>query len=183
MDIVVAVYNENIDWIENLKDKRIFLYLKNSSRYEEIKNKFPYVNVEILDNIGRESHTYLYHICTHYYDLSDCVVFLQGNPFDHCPNILDLLTYSTTPKFFGNTHTCSGNGSPQHLGLPVAKLYREIFGKIKVNFTFVAGAQFMIPDTTIIKHPLDFYKNLLNKHYSENLLPWCMERYWNYIFE
>lgn len=182
MDIVVAVYNENIDWIENLKDKRVFIYLKNSSRYEEIKNKFSYANVEVLENIGRESHTYLHHICTHYYDLSDCVVFLQGHPFDHCPNILNLLTYSLTPKFFGNSYECDGFGNPHHCGLPVAKLYRELFGKIKLNFKFVAGAQFIIPNTIIIKNSLEVYKNLLNKHYTENLLPWCMERYWIYLF-
>lgn len=182
MDIVVAVYNENIDWIESLKDKRLFLYLKNPNRFQEIKQKFPNANIEVLENIGRESHTYLHHICTHYYDISDCVVFLQGNPFDHCSNILNLLKYSTTPVFFGNKYECDGFGNPHHSGLPLAKLYRELFGKIRINFTFVAGAQFIIPQSTIIKHPLEFYKNLLNKHYAENLLPWCMERYWIYIF-
>ncbi len=182
MDIVIAVYNENIDWIEKLLENRIFIYLKNPERLDEIKTKFPNVNVEVLENIGRESHTYLYHICNHYYSLSKFTVFLQGNPFDHCPTIIESIQTSNTDKFFGKINVCDSNGYAHHPGIPVGKLYREIFAKIKLSFTFVAGAQFMVSDRTIMKIPLEKYKLLFQKHYSEPLIPWCMERLWISMF-
>lgn len=182
MDIVIAVYNENIDWVEQLSHHKLFIYLKNPNRLIEIKNKFPKASIEVLENVGRESHTYLYHIINHYYDAGTFTVFLQGNPFDHCSNVIDLINTSTTDNFFGNIYESDGNGNPHHSGLPLSKLYRELFGKIKMKFIFVAGAQFMIGDHTIIKHPLEKYKLLFQKHYTEPLLPWCMERFWISLF-
>lgn len=182
MDIVIAVYNESIEWIDKLSDYTIFIYLKNPKRLIEIKNKFPNAKIEVLENVGRESHTYLYHIINHYYDAKPYTVFLQGNPFDHCPNIIELIRTTHTDMFFGNMYESDGNGNPHHSGLPLSKLYRELFGKIKINFKFFAGAQFMINDHTIIKTPLEQYKLLFQKHYTEPLMPWCMERFWISIF-
>jgi Protein of unknown function (DUF3431) len=34
--------------------------------------------VHFLENIGREAHTYLYHICNNYRLLSDVTVFVQA---------------------------------------------------------------------------------------------------------
>jgi hypothetical protein len=46
-------------------------------------------NVVPLENVGREGHSWFTHI-THNYDrLADFTVFLQGEPFDHCHNVLD----------------------------------------------------------------------------------------------
>ena len=143
MDLVVAVYNENIDWINLIKNKRIFLYLKNPDRYDEIQTKFPNAIIEILPNIGRESHTYVYHISKNYDYLANHTVFLQGNPFDHCRNVLELLEPADI-KFFGRIHTSDENGNPDHSGLPLSELYMELFGKTQFNFTIEAGAQFMI---------------------------------------
>ncbi len=182
MDVVIAVYNEDIDWINQLKQKRIFVYLKNSDRLNSLKEKFPNVHFEVLENIGRESHTYIYHICNHYYDLSNFTVFLQGNPFDHCPNIIETIQTADKDTFFGKLYECDNNGDPHHSGLPVGKIYRELFGKIKLNFKFVVGAQFMVSDHTIIKIPLEKYKTIFQKHYTEPILPWCMERYWISMF-
>ncbi len=182
MDIVIAVYNENVDWIKKICSNRIFIYLKNETRYTEIKNKFPDANIEVLENIGRESHTYLYHICKYYNDISDTTVFLQGNPFDHCFNIIELINKSVPNTFFGLWVECDGNGNPDHCGLRVADVYTELFGETKHNFRFIAGAQFMISVDSIRKHSLEYYKILLNKHYNEYKFPWCIERYWSYIF-
>jgi hypothetical protein len=37
--------------------------------------------VHFLENIGREAHTYLYHICNNYRLLSDVTVFVQGDVY------------------------------------------------------------------------------------------------------
>jgi hypothetical protein len=81
IDIVVAVYNENIDWIvsHNLQ-RHVILYVKNSSR--EIHD-VGYKKIVRLSNVGREGHTYLYHILENYDSLAEVTFFLQGDPFDH----------------------------------------------------------------------------------------------------
>ena len=45
----------------------------------------------MLDNVGREGHTYYKYIVDNYDNLKDYTCFLQGNPFDHSPNIIDNL--------------------------------------------------------------------------------------------
>ena len=65
-DLVVARYNENLDWIRS-EYSRIFIY-----------NKGEPLNIEkeiILPNIGRESQTYLYHIVENYYKTPPEVLF------------------------------------------------------------------------------------------------------------
>jgi hypothetical protein len=42
-----------------------------------------------LPNFGRETDTFFRYIINEYDDLPDYVVFLQGNPFDHCPSAVD----------------------------------------------------------------------------------------------
>ena len=48
-------------------------------------------NEKILNNVGREGHTYYKYICDNYYNLEDYTIFLQGQPFDHSPNIISNL--------------------------------------------------------------------------------------------
>jgi hypothetical protein len=81
-ELVISSYKEDTSWIDNInKDVKIYLYNKD--------NKPNTIN---LPNIGREAHTYLYHICNNYDNLSDYIFFFQGNPFDHtgmCINIIN----------------------------------------------------------------------------------------------
>jgi hypothetical protein len=72
--IIVSRYNENIDWLKG--------EIKNCIIY----NKGDKLNIEneiMLENIGRESQTYLHYIITNYYDLPDIVVFTQARISDH----------------------------------------------------------------------------------------------------
>ena len=76
MLIVVARYNESIDWT---KFYNCIIYNKG----DPIENTNTTTNVTTLPNVGREGHTYLHHIINNYDTLSDYTMFLQGNPFDH----------------------------------------------------------------------------------------------------
>lgn len=80
--IVVSRYEEDVQWTEAYSDICI-LYNKGSSN--------PNANIPFiirLENIGREGHTYLYHIKSNYKTLSDSIVFTQADPFPHNPTIL-----------------------------------------------------------------------------------------------
>jgi hypothetical protein len=81
ISLIIARYNENIDWLLPYNDISI-IYNKSS---EEIKN---FKNIKNIENIGREGHTYLYHIINNYNNLTNYNIFLQGGPFDHNETLL-----------------------------------------------------------------------------------------------
>lgn len=81
VSLVIARYNEDIDWVSAYNDIAV-VYNKGENNISGIKN---IINVE---NIGREGHTYLYHIINNYENLSDRVIFSQGDPFLHNETIL-----------------------------------------------------------------------------------------------
>ena len=84
---VIARYNENVQWTRYLPG-RVIIY--NKGKHDLF---FPQENITIvpLENIGREGHTYLHHIITHYHQLADKTFFLQGHPFDHSEQLLELI--------------------------------------------------------------------------------------------
>tara|TARA_Y100001954_G_scaffold236119_1_gene295716 strand:- start:5411 stop:6094 length:684 start_codon:yes stop_codon:yes gene_type:complete len=71
--VIIAKYTENISWCDELGYEYTV--------YD--KSPHPLPNAINLENIGRESHTYLTHIVRNYDSLNPVNVFLQGNPFDH----------------------------------------------------------------------------------------------------
>lgn len=95
-DWVLARYHEDVSWtadvfsqIPNLK--RVFIYDKGQVPLSEAVISFlrsktsASIEVRRLPNVGRESHTYLFHMYTHYNDLSDIVFFTQAYFYDKAP--------------------------------------------------------------------------------------------------
>ena len=77
-EIVIARYNENLDWIKKIKkskDIKITVYNKGLANID-----VPFIK---LPNIGRESHTYLFHIINKLYRIQclkyfDFLIIRQG---------------------------------------------------------------------------------------------------------
>ena len=184
-DVVVAVYREPIEWIRTLPVQRVFVYLKDPTRVSTVRDQLPTAHVEVLPNLGRESHTYLHHIRTAYDTLGSHTLFLQGNPFDHC-SLSEIQTLLASPRSsfapLGHIYSCDGAGYPHHPGLPVSQCFQRYIGGHRTAFTFAAGAQFLVAREQIQRHPLDFYTALSAAHAVEPLFPWCMERYWPSLF-
>jgi hypothetical protein len=160
--IVVARYNENVEWTKQFSN--VIIYNKGSP----LKDNF---NEIFMDNVGRESHTYYKHIYDNYDNLADYTVFLQANPFDHSPNIISNLN-----KYVHNTNlsidfeflseyikNCNLSGCIHHYGLPLINSYEKIFGERKehMKFTFGAGAQFIVSKKKILQRPKEFYLNIV----------------------
>jgi hypothetical protein len=83
-EIVVARYNEDLSWLKKIpKSIKIIVYNKGLDNID-----FPSIK---LPNIGRESHTYLYHIIQNYNNLSDQTIFCQGDSIFHSPDFLNLI--------------------------------------------------------------------------------------------
>ena len=65
-EIVIARYNEDLSWLNKIdKNIKITIYNKGNNNIN-----FPFIQ---LPNIGRESHTYLYHIINNYDNLADII--------------------------------------------------------------------------------------------------------------
>jgi hypothetical protein len=79
IDIVISRYSEKLDWLKDFPAetyKRVFIYNKNPKPFEE---KIDRATIENLPNIGREAHSYLYHVIKHYDNLADATLFLPGS--------------------------------------------------------------------------------------------------------
>ena len=179
MQLVVSRYNEDIGWTKNFDNVIIY-------------NKGPHLGLQNeiqLPNVGREAHTYLCHIINNYDNLDDYTVFLQGNPFDHSPNLFERLRYIHGDAMFISEHILytTVNGCFHHKEIPMRQTYHQLFGETLNHypeFVFGAGAQFVVSRDRIRERPLSFYENALNlvKYDICPLEAYTLERYWTLIF-
>jgi hypothetical protein len=141
---VVARYNENVDWTKQFTN--VIIYNKG----EELPDDF---NQVMLDNVGREGHTYYKYIYDNYDNLHDYTAFLQGNPFDHSPNLIADLhqCLNNTDTDFGFNHLTQNVYDTKlsgcfHEGLPLIDTYEKLFDEREneMKLTFGAGAQFIV---------------------------------------
>jgi hypothetical protein len=126
-----------------------------------------------LNNVGREGHTYYKYIYDHYEYLPNHIIFLQGHPFDHSPNIIGKLhqymgsdnndiDFEFISEWVIETNLA---GCCHHDGyLPLQQVYQILFDEVKTEMmiTFGAGAQFIVSNKQIWKHPREFYLKLVN---------------------
>ena len=79
VEIVVARYNENLEWLKHhpFSEYNVIIYNKgtNNDFYKPKKLKY----IENLENVGKCDHTYLYHVIKNYNKLSDITIFLPGS--------------------------------------------------------------------------------------------------------
>lgn len=203
--IIVSRFNEDINWLKDLKDfKKIIIYNKGNSLSNY--DNFQIIN---LDNVGRESHTWIYHIVKNYNNLDDIIIFLQGRIDDlGCMAFLDPNEYVLNINKFGYAASRYGLLGPLHWGWNVgieknikylnawrskdisrSKIGFRAFSKILFpDIPYFAatsyGGCFAVKKDLILQYDLNFYKNLL-KILSANKNPiegHYMERLWCYMF-
>ncbi|MGO8745389.1 MAG: DUF3431 domain-containing protein [Thermoguttaceae bacterium] len=150
MQLVVARYRENLDWLERFRGIPTVAYDKGDLRAE---NPLP--------NVGREAHTYLHHIVAHYDSLAPVTVFLQGDPYAHIPN-LDEKIWSL-PSNVGFQALCDyilvedGRGHPVHPGLQLTNLYEDLFEEPSPDFFLChSAACFAVSRENVRRRPRAF---------------------------
>lgn len=77
-NIVISRYNEDIEWIDQINAEKFNFII-----YNKGEDNLKYSSIK-LENIGRESHTFLTYILENYHNLADWNIFLQGEPFYAC---------------------------------------------------------------------------------------------------
>jgi hypothetical protein len=200
--IIVARYNENIEWL-NSEMSNCIIYNKG--------NKLNISNEILLENVGRESETYLHYIITNYHNLPDVVVFTQARISDH-KGIDDVhylisiknqaLEYSKSINFFKHNDVgkCIHFDKEWNLrkdGFYLKDNYKnnnpitflEWFkSNININYPnplyFYCNAIFAVKKENIINKPLEYYKKLALEvnHHINSTEGHFFERSWFYIF-
>jgi hypothetical protein len=189
--LVLSRYKENIEWLQSLKNDSLEIL---------VYNKFYKSESNYLPNVGREGHTYLYHIINNYNKLSEYTVFCQGHPFDHYPNFIDLI--NDYRSLIDNNLLVSGfypigniiyegpyaNFHERHIcGLPMFYFFELLFDihmKQNDRYDTSYGAQFIVHRDNVQSRPIEFYQLLLKTiSFEANPIEvYVLERLWPYIF-
>lgn len=177
-NLVIARYNEDIEWVKNIN----FSYI--------IFNKGEDINIphSKLPNIGREADTYLNYIVNNYNNLSEYTILSQGNPFEHCKDFINKIN--------------SFNGGEDLIflsdwiveedinGFPYATEY-DLFNnflKLRINekiegFKFPAGAQYIVHKNLITSKTLEWWEFCYQIFKQNDKSAWTFERFWPIIFK
>jgi len=200
IQIVVSRYNENLDWLLPYKNW-VIIYNKG----KPILNS-PFKKIINIENVGRESHTYLYHIIHNWNNLSDITLFIQGKISDH-DNILPLKHYllSNQPitinlssnKIYNNDwnrltynkkwQNIIRNNEWRYSKYTFGEWWDKFILKPRPspsNLKWSPGGIFSVHKNLILSKNISFYENLINT-ISDHINPeegHYFERSWFYIF-
>jgi len=178
IEIVIARYNENLDWIKELpKNIKVTIYNKGINDID-----YPFIP---LENIGRESHTYLYHIIHNYNKLAEKTIFCQGGPIIHSPDFINLVNNSDLfePVQPLSAYSWPEKTPPIEYGIPPMSIINKtknlwINNKYQIHVNYVDNnMETKYPYYWYERHwmrQLEFLKKI---HNVSNILQFCCTRF------
>jgi len=210
-EIVIARYNEKLEWINQEPFNRHPIIVYNKSDNENF-SKNNVKKIVKLSNIGRETHSYLYHIIENYDNLSDVTIFLPGsaelsNKFDRSKNLVTtventnktVLSCVKEENFIENNYNFQldnyllTNENNKQINSdstvkmsnirPFGKWYETIFTNEK-NECISYNSIIAISKENILQKPKLYYEKLikeLNTHHNPETGHY-MERSWYAVF-
>ena len=190
-EIVVAHYNENLDWLKEFNTAKINVYSKgNLATIPCIQHKLP--------NIGREAHTYLSYIIERYDSLPSYLFFTQGKIQDHyeLKRIRNIFLHPFIHRNYSQNFTkgfVSGFRlrAYNRISLKEAEcVFDEWFHKyvdstvnIQDGIQIYWGAIFSVRREKILTRPKSYYEELIKQLDENNTeVAHYFERSWYYIF-
>jgi len=165
IELVVAKYGENLDWLDYL-GKQSVIYNKG----EEIVSQWKYKKVINLPNVGRESHTYLYHIINNYDNLADITMFCQGNIDNSIPFIMGL-NRSLSPLSYIDSLYNEAKIMGYSLNQYAGNLYLDENGQFK-NFKITSFGNQILKDSS---HTLGTWYEKVFAESCPERIPWYMK--------
>ena len=181
--IIISKYNEDISWVKQIDngEAEIFIYNKGPKITEEYSQE---VKILDLENVGRESHTYLHHIINNYDELPEKIIFTQAHPNDHVSenfksDFFDFLNSPDEFRYFsknilgmridqdGVEESGILNGSfwrnKHSLESCCVTVPFELIPKIESKkWIFGTGAIFGVSRRSILKNSKEFYQGCLD---------------------
>jgi hypothetical protein len=191
--VVVARYNESLDWLSIFDPARVHVYNKGNPL------DCPYT-VKSLPNIGREAHTYLQYIIDNYEHLPSVVFFTQGTVHDHgvktsadyiFNNYINILNHSHPLHDPITKHLTDGRIKAWKGDLVPARGDIHEFARTYVQKPIPDPACifwcaiFSVSRERIRSRPLEYYKKLISIPellYTNCEVAHYFERLWYYIF-
>jgi hypothetical protein len=191
VEIVIARYNENLAWTL-LPPFNQFHYTVYNKGDDEQFEKSRVKKIVKLHNVGRNDHTYLYHIVTNYDSLMPITVFLPGSTnllykMVRAKKILNNIIISEyTSAFFAGYRTknlkrqfsrfsisryvASDKQNSQKNGESVLSLCKlrpywkwyTFFFNNLVSNCYTYGGVFSIDRRDVLGHPVEHYEKLMN---------------------
>jgi len=191
-ELVVARHTESLNWLRRVPPSIArTVYDKNPD--------LPAPASIALSNVGREAHSYLFHIVSRYEALAPVSVFCQGHPFDHAFDFhASLRDFAARPDAVGDFrwlghiidtddargHTLFRPWSKNEDGreLDLNGFHRALFGtEGPQHYTFRLGAQFVVSRDTIRARPLSFWTRALKISVDFPDAAHCFERTWDRV--
>lgn len=209
IDMVIARYNEPLDWLYKINTDNINVICYNKNEQDFYHPKVD--KVINLPNIGKCDHTFLYHIINNYNCLSDMTIFTVGS-CDMSYKWTQFLSIFYNSKMYNkstfwsskysdvkkdlyyfkleNYQTSDSNNVKKNQEMktqlcnirPFGKWYENKFGNLKiteVNYRAI----FAVNKNDIRSRPKEFYEDLIEDVMTSN--PECghfIERSWFAIF-
>lgn len=211
VDIVVARYEEDISWINNLavdSYSRIYIYNKGSHAQFSIPN----AKILTLPNYGREAHTYLHHVIENYDTLADVTLFLPGSAWYkeskkyRVMKVVDRVSKTRDSVIIGHrdqqtlhdvhgftidsyavTNEENRKKNPETaltpaVDKPLGRWFNKRFPGETITYVSYTGI-FAASRKDIHKRPRSFYERMLNEHLHTNAeVVHYSERLWKNIF-
>ena len=206
IELVVATYDRSYDWIEKVnKEVTVTVYTKDTNTNKESEIVIPL-------NVGRDVHTFFYHIVNRYDSLSEVTFFSQDFGLEHVDNYYDVIngdvdcwTYHAKQHFEGywvyqrglytgwewhaetdsngRVLRCDQSGLPNHPNLPILETWNKLFEtQCPSTLEYVPGGHFSITKEQLHIRPKSFYQTILQILETEYVAPWVFERLEPYIF-
>ena len=173
--MVVAKYKEDVSWTKSVKHK-ITIYDKDDD----------------IPNVGREAHTYLWHIVNQYDNLADTTLFVQGDPLAHTnlANKDEIADYINVHESFADYEPFA---SPtvyfERTGTSLRALNAATYNNVS-SIYYTSGAQFYASKGAILSKSQEWYKSLLQElsiprfdNDQGTFNAWTMEGLWSFIFD
>ena len=208
-EVVMARYNEDIDWIHDIVPSNTPILVYNKGNDLPLTNKY---RVKKLPNVGRCDHTFLHHIVTNYNSLADVTIFLPASSmddhkkektlrvvnkaFETSNTVIDGVRLDDVQKdYYGFTLSEWAATNPKNSALhPSAKLlpcpirpfgawYEKHFPGVHTTI-FVYYGILAVHKSHVHQHPVSNYEELLKylDHHSNPEAGHYIERSWQAIF-
>lgn len=195
-EIVISRYNETLNWINDPPFNKHPCIIYNKGNNGEFRTNSNVKEIKNLPNVGREIHTYLYHIIMNYENLSDVTIFLPGsvqlaNKYKRAQQMIyaveksnnTVLACTWDNSFNENDYdftldayasSCSDNrdlnnddSMEKSKIRPYGKWYTNNF-EDKPNLCITWNALVSISKLNILQHPRSYYYNLIQSLSSHN---------------
>ncbi len=205
--LVCAHYEESLDWLRGVPEEvDVRVYHKGRIPFHVAGHSY-----SRLDNVGREAHTYLYHICNCYGSLAEVTLFCQGYNEDHTSvnrpvwrllslppgaemagpfQVGPLREWNDTGQMlhYGKWALAAATGDMRMAPRTFTAWWETTLGECLLGhrgLTYYPGSIFAVTREAVLRRPKGFYESLLAQVASHKNPEeaYYLERAWPYLWK